>query len=645
MHAQKFDHALAHHQAGRWAEAERIYREILAADGSHADSLHMLGVLAYQVGRHDIAAELIGTAIARRSDIPFYHSNLGNVWKALGRLAEAEACYRKALDLKPDYADAHNNLGTVRHAQGRLDEAAKHYRQALRVAPDNAEAHDNLGTTLRKRGDLPAAAEHGRRAIAIRPGNAEAHVNLGTTLFKLGDLDAAAAHYRQALALNPNSATAHAAMANLVGTCGDFITAEAHYRMALAIAPDNGDIHNNLGATLESQGRFDEAIAHLERALVLQPQDALAHYNLGNAHQDQGDLAAATACYERALAIDPDYPDAHVNLGNALRDLGRNGEALEHYRRAIAARPDHADAHWNEALVLLLMGDFAAGWPKYEYRWLARGTVPHGMTAPAWDGGDLHGRTLLVHCEQGFGDSLQFVRHVPLLRERGGQVALACPKGLARLFAEVEGVERLVTAGDDIPPHDCHVPLASLPGLFGTTVDTIPAAVPYLRPPRAEVDAWAERLAAHGGFRVGVVWRGRVTSRQQRERALGTALLGRCLTDVTVVGLLPDAAADELAEFPGAVVDAGKDLADFASTAAVMANLDLVVSVDTAAAHLAGAVGVPVWTLLPFAADWRWLLERDDSPWYPTMRLFRQPSPGDWESVVERVRAELETLR
>jgi hypothetical protein len=321
--------------------------------------------------------------------------------------------------------------------------------------------------------------------------------------------------------------------------------------------------------------------------------------------------------------------------------LGRPEAALQALERAIALAPDYADAHWNRALTLLLAGDFAQGWPAYEWRWRATGMREPDLAAPRWDGGPLDGQTILLHAEQGLGDSIHFVRYAPLVAARGGRVIVQCPAPLARLLATCAGVARVIPRGEPLPPFELQAPLMSLPGLLNTRLDNIPAEVPYLAPPAgagAAAQAALAALAALGARRtVGVVWAGNPAHENDRNRSCPArcfAALGA--PERALVSLQKGAGADDIAAIPGAL-DLGPRLEDFAATAAAIARLDLVIAVDTATAHLAGALGRPVWLLLPHAPEWRWQLRRDDSPWYPTMRLFRQERPGDWPGVFERV--------
>jgi tetratricopeptide (TPR) repeat protein len=472
--------ALGHHQAGRLSDAEPLYRQILARDPRHADSLHLLGVLAHQTGHHEAAVEMIRRAIATNSREPSFYSHLGLALQALGRMDEAAAQYRQALALNPSFAEAHNNLGNVLKAQGALEEAIR--------------------------------------------------------------------------------------------------------------------------------------------------------------------------CYEHALALHPDYVDAHSNLGLSLQLLGRFEEAAARYTRALALNPEYAHARWNQALLQLLFGDFASGLLNYEWRWQAA-NKSRILKQPQWRGEPLNGARILLDVEQGLGDTLQFLRYLPMVQAAGGSVVLGVPNNLRRLVAELPGLAYLGTSGEPMPEFDWHCPLMSLPLAFGTTLETIPGQVPYLTVPADAQRKAAELPWPARGLRVGIVWAGSPTHLGDRFRSIPFALLEPLLhvegahffslqlgqeaaqlaaSQAPVTGVVPD------------LTDLAPAITDLADTAALMQHLDLVIAVDTAVLHLAGALGRPAWGMLPFSPDWRWLLDREDSPWYPTLRLFRQPQYGDWSAVVEAVRATLE---
>jgi tetratricopeptide (TPR) repeat protein len=328
-----------------------------------------------------------------------------------------------------------------------------------------------------------------------------------------------------------------------------------------------------------------------------------------------------------------------------LNDQGKLDEAAACYRRALELRPDYADAHWNQSLLLLLTGDLERGWAKYEWRWKIKQWSPRDFPQTLWDAQPLEGRTILLHAEQGLGDTIQFARYASLVKERGGAVIVECQRPLLSLLASCAGIDRLVGQGDELPPFDVQVPLLSLPGIFHTSLRDIPATVPYLFAHPSLVERWRQELGGIAGFKIGIAWRGSPIHKNDRARSIPLScfepLAG--LPDIHLFSLQKGAGTEELQDardhFP--VAELGSRLEDFMDTAAVLKNLDLVITCDTAVAHLAGALGVPVWVAIPFAPDWRWLLGRSDSPWYPTMRLFRQKKLGNWEDVFEEIKAEL----
>ncbi|PKU24441.1 tetratricopeptide repeat protein [Telmatospirillum siberiense] len=746
-----FAEALRYHQAGCLAEAEILYRQILGVHPRHADSLHLLGVMASQVGRHDLAVDLIGKAIAIDAKADTYHSNLGFALQQLGRLDGAIDSYRKALQLKPRFPEAHNNLGNALSQRGQVDEAIVCYRDAIALKEDYPEAHNNLGLALLEQGRAEEALACFRKAIGFRPDYPEAHNNLGTALQELGRLDEAAACYRGAIDLNPEDPEAHNnlgvtlqklgqlddALACYRRACGlraDYPEAWFNlgtvyqrrerldeavscYRQAIAHRPDYAAAYNNLGNTLRNEGRpeavifcylraidlkpndleafnnlglalrkwgrFDASITVFHNALQLHPDDAETLNNLGRSLQELGE-AGAGVCYRRAIESDPDDAEGYNHLGTALSDrecfdtaaaafrnalslcpngagihnnfghmhqeLGNVAQAVTCYRRAVKSDAGDPEAHWNLALALLLTGDYRPGWAEYEWRWRCHEIWRREMrtfSQPPWSGEKSDGGTLLLWAEQGAGDSIQFVRYLPLVARLGWRIVIQIPGVLWRQFRMIPNVT-VIAEGEDLPSFDVQCPLLSLPHLLGTTVQNIPATIPYLHAHPAMREVWRNRLRGTSGFKVGVVWRGNPSHKRDRNRSMDPAWFSRFLDipGVAVVSLQKDGRGGEFSalDVPGAFLDAGPLLVDYADTAALIANLDLVISVDTSVAHLAGALGVPVWTLVDLASDWRWLLARDDSPWYPTMRLFRQSRLGDWQPVVERVRAELARL-
>jgi hypothetical protein len=409
-----------------------------------------------------------------------------------------------------------------------------------------------------------------------------------------------------------------------------------------AAAPRDFHVHHLLGALAARRGRWDDCVAACTAALALQPDHAEALANRGAALRMLGRLDEALADYDRAIAAAPGSAEAHNNRGVALAALNRHGEAIEAYTRALQLRPDYARARFNRAMSELVLGDLDRGWRDHEARWtgseMHRG--PRALPGREWTGlEDIAGKTLLAYAEQGIGDTIQLARYARLAARRGARVIIEAHAPLVPLLRGVEGVDQAMALGDPLPGFDLHCALMSLPRAFGTTLETIPADVPYVHAPESAVAAWRERLRDGHARHIGLAWSGSRTLRNDANRSIALARLASLMgPDRTFVAVQTDIRDSDVAalESLGIRTFAG-ELRDFADTAALVSALDLVISVDTAAAHLAGALGKPVWVLLPFSPDWRWLLGREDSPWYPTARLFRQPRIGDWETVIARV--------
>jgi len=619
-----FQEAYAAHRSGRWPAAERAYQALLHSDPNHADGLHFFGLLRHQQGRHQEAADLIRRALVQSPTLAGAWLNLGNAQNALGQADEACASYRRALAQQPDFAAAHANLGNALSSAGRDHDAIAAYRRALELEPAQAGTLNNLGNALTRLGQFDEAIAAFESVLSLAPQHAGALNNLGNARKAQGQLAQAAAHFEAALALQPDFALAWF----------------------------------NLGHTLDAMDRCAEAATAFERALTLQPEWHAARYALANALSAQGHSADARAHFEKVLKQQPDFALAWQDMGAALYDMGEFEAAQRAFERALALRPELSIAAYNRALLQLLSGDLRSGWQGYEMRHRVFDAGACAPAVPLWLGEtSLRERRLLIHAEQGLGDTVQFLRYVPLLARRAAHVVLEVQPELAPLIAPAAqqwGVT-LLSRGEPRPPVDCHCPLPSLPLAFNTALDTIPTPGAYLTAPTEYLRRWRAAVSRSDMPRIGLVWSGRIKTRREN-RAIA-------LADLAPLWQVPGCRwvllQKELAERDRAAWEAALELPqveapalalnDFADTAALIATLDCVISIDTSVAHVAAALGAPTWILLPHAPDWRWLRERADSPWYDCVRLFRQHTQDDWSGLVDSVahalRAALPDLR
>jgi Flp pilus assembly protein TadD len=476
----------------------------------------------------------------------------------------------------------------------------------------------------------------------LEPGFARAYSNLGVALEQLNRSEEAAAAFARAIELAPDFAEAHSNLGRSLESVGRRDAAIVAHERAVRLKPDSAPMLCNLGNALQNNKQVDRAITVLRRAVEIQPQFAEAHNNLGNALCDRGDADEAIASYRHALHLRPDYADAMSNLASILIDHVRLEEPEGLLRRAIEVDPNCADAHWNLAIFLLLHGDFAKGLPEYEWRWKVKGVMRGSpkLPQPPWDGSELDGKTIFLHTEQGVGDAIQFIRYVPMVAARGGRIILRCPIELKRLFEQVPRIQQIINLNEPLPEFDAHCPLLSLPLAFKTDLNSIPAEVPYLRADPSLAKAWKNKLAIPKNVRkIGLAWAGAGIHSNDRNRSTTLSSFAALadVRDAAYFSLQKGNAATNPPPAGLAISDFTSELNDFAYTAALIENLDLVITVDTSVAHLAGAMGKPVWVLLPCNPDWRWMYDRTDSPWYPTMRLFRQSKPNDWAMVVGEV--------
>ena len=533
-----------------------------------------------------------------------------------GRLKDAEQACNAILDSHPRNFDALHLLAILRCRQGDFAGGVRHFDRALEVDPDAHDALANRGNALLSLGRFEDALHSYDRAMALRPGNSDLLNNRGNALQALK-------RYGEAL---------------------------ASYESALALRPGHAGLLKNRGNALAALGRLEQALASYDRALQIQPDDVGTLNNRGNALRALLRLDEALACYDHALSIQPRHPESLNNRGNALHALQRVDEAIACYAEALSIQPDYADAHWNLALAKLVKGDFAAGWKEYEWRWKgAESPGQRDFPVPLWLGKeDLRGKTILLHAEQGLGDTLQFCRYAARVQARGAKVILQVDRALRSLMGSLAGVVQIVAPGEALPPFDLHCPLLSLPLAFGTTLESIPAGNPYLHAGPEKVSRWERKLGARTRPRIGLAWSGNPGQAKDRNRSLPLSaiepLLALPLQFICLQKEIRASDADALHRHPQ-LLHFENDIGDFSDTAALAQLCDMVIAVNSSVAHLAGAIGKPVWIPLAFVPDWRWLLGRDDSPWYPTARLFWQSRPGQWDDVVGRMTRELERLQ
>ena len=492
-------------------------------------------------------------------------------------------------------------------------------------------------------GKLVDAEQLCQQIISSKSDHVDALHVLAVVQAALGKSDLALASYDRALALRPDFADALSNRGNTLLALNRFDEALESYDRALVLRPDFAEALSSKGSALEKANRLDEALASYDRALALRPDFTNALYNRGNVLKALKRYGEALASYDHAIALQPGYADAHNNRGQVLKELMRYDEALASYDRALVLQPQNIMVHCNAASLRLLTGDFSRGWADYEWRWMKKSVVLANriLPQPLWLGGEtIAGKTILLHSEQGLGDTIQFCRYVPLVAARGAQVIFEVQKPLHALMSDLAGATQVISKGSPLSAFDIHCPLLSLPLAFGTRLETIPSAKAYLSAPARQSMNWQTRLGAKRHPRIGLAWSGNAGHERDRERSIGLRdLLPLLDAEATFVSLQKEVRAEDTVVLKerGDILHVADELKDFSDTAALISQLDLVISVDTSVAHLAGALGKPVWILVTYVPDWRWLLNRDDSPWYPTARLFRQPDIDDWESVIARV--------
>lgn len=609
-----YEVGLGHMQAGRHLDAQLCCQQALALDPNHADTLHLMGLLSLDTGQYDHALGWISRAI-RQEPKAVYLTSLGSTLVNQGRTDEALKAFDKAVQLKPLDADLWRNLGAVLIEVKRPADAILSFQHALKLNPRHWDAANMVAILLYQSERFEDALPYYNLCDELEPNHFQTLHMRALTLQGLGRLDEALADNKRALALDPT----------------------------------NADTYSNIGHVLMSSGRNEEALSWFDRSLELQPNSAATLMNKAIALAAMRRFAEAVSWYDRSLELQPNSALTLTNKAIALAELRHFDEAFAVYHQARAIDPCHAVADWNLALLQLLTGNFEAGWAGREARWKipALSTYYPRLSQPMWLGKEpIEGKTILINVDEGLGDTIQFARYVPMVAELGARVILAVQEPLRPLLSELPGVSQCIAfAAGEVPAFDTYCSISSLPLAFGTRLETIPSAIPYLPAPAAyRLKAWEDRLGPHEKLRVGLVWSGNSRHDNDHNRSIPLRLLTRILdVDATFVSLQKDPRPDDKATLlnRAEIIDLTAHLTDFVETAALVSCLDLVISVDTSVVHLAGALGRPTWILLPYRPDWRWLLGRDDSPWYPTVRLFRQSETREYGSVLDRVRTEL----
>lgn len=624
---------------GRMAEAGAIYREILDADPRNAPALHLMGVLALQSGQFEPGLNLIRQALAILPGFAPAHDNLGKGLEQTGRYEDAAASFGRVIALAPGHAEGYGNRGRVLERLGRFEEALKDFDKALSLKGDPEYAL-NRGAVLLQMERHEEALSAFDKAIAMGLTHPIGRFNRGVVLMALGRPEDALAAYDEAIQRQPDYADAYVNRGITLEALGRKEDALASLEQAIAINPDLQEAYLNRGALLDQLGRRAEAVAAYDALLARWPDDVLAHNNRGSAQKALGALDKALADFDRAVALDPANANYHNNRGNTLMALGRLDEARAACDAALAADPQSLRPAFSKSALLLLQGDFAQGWPLYETRPRSF-AVPGLDDARRWNdpAADIAGRTVLLYDEQGIGDAIQFARFANHVRLRGATPVLMLRPSLVALFQGLTPAAAIVALRDAPPAHDLHAGLNSLPFLLGVG-DGVAMDAPYLTAESARSATWRTKIGTDG-FRVGVAWQGKASGTGDAERSFPLAALAplAALPGVRLISLQKGEGEEQLGGLPkgmtvetlGAAFDAGSDA--LLDTAAAMQALDLVITCDTAIAHLAGALGRPCWVALKQVPEWRWQMGRADSPWYPGMTLFRQPARGDWTGL------------
>jgi tetratricopeptide (TPR) repeat protein len=645
--AQIFAEAVTLHRTGRLPEAETLYRQALQNNPNNADALQMLGLLAHQVNRPEAAIELIERSLALAPNNPFAVCNLAEIKRSIGQFPAAIELFKRAMTLDPTLGAAHVNMAMVLHQLGRLPEALPYAQRGVELSPQDFNAQRVFGVILLHSGRAMEASHFLQEAVRLNPRDAVALSSLGICYERLERMDLALTAHRKAVSMTPDHVPALMNYGLTLGRLDQFTDAEAVFRKVLQIAPDLGEALECLAGAQLSLKHHEESVATCKKAIELNPKSTIAYATLGEALMNLGRFDETIELMQKITTIQPSAA-VYQSWSNALVRSGHPEEGLVMIEKSLSMEPENPTFHFNRSIILILLGRLAEAWPEYEWRWKQPRVAgrAYKYSSPIWDGAPLNGRRILLFAEQGLGDTVFFGRYATRVAERGGQVMLRVQPELKDLVRSIPGVSQVVGDNEPVPEHDVHLPIMSLPRIFETSLETIPVEMPYIKTDPVRSAYWREQFAQRGDrMKVGLVWEGGAF---QPENFLRSASLAAYTPLGAVEGVsfygLQKGTAEVQAKNPPAGMDftnLGPRIKDFSDTAAIVENLDLLISIDTSVVHIAGALAKPVWMLMAFTPGHMWMYKREDTPWYPTFRIYRQPAFKDWDSVVERIKRDL----
>jgi len=680
----KINTALKYHQSGQLAEAEIIYRQVIEEDPNNASALNLYGILLYQHNRFNEAVEYARKAVEINPN-SYFCTNLGNIYKETGKMDLAIDLYNQALEYEPDNAKvyfnlgysykiknelntaieyykrsveldpsnqaAYANLGNIYAIQKKLNEAVECYKKAIELNPEDASMYNSLGNTYFDLKEIDKAIECYKKAVKLKPNYEEVYINLGSAYLEKNDNDMAIDYLEFALELNDQNYLTHLFMGNVLLDKEIINEAIESYQTALNLKPDDPGILLNMGNAYKKNEEFDKAINIFYKILEIKPDFIEAYLNLANINIEKGDYDKAINNCEKSLELNPQYAEAYLNLGNACKNKREIDKAINYFSKAVEINQDYADAHFNLGTSYLLNKNFEKGWAEYEWRFKKKkSTCPKilGISQSTWDGSSLENKTIYVCYEQGFGDGLQFARFIPVLRSKGAKVIFKVPEPLEKLMKQSDLNADIICAcyPDNLIKFDTFAYIMSLPHLLKTNLNSIPFSSGYLKADPDKVNLYKEKYFNNENFKIGIKWLGNPDGRKNREIPLKLFFKLAEIKNAKLYSFQKGYGVEQLEEVPLniEIIKLGNTFNDFSDTAAALENIDLLVSNDSSLVHLSGALGKKTWVLLPFVPEWRWMLDREDTPWYDSVKLFRQKEPGNWDEVMERVIADLRII-